>query len=294
MIRVTQPGRPVPFFGGVTPELHGTGSGFIIDSNGNIVTNYHVINRAAAVEVILKDGRVFSGQFVGGDRATDVALVKIDGTNLPVAKLGDSEKLKVGQFALAIGNALGLEGAPTVSTGVISAIGRPLPGADLIFEGLIQSDAAINPGNSGGPLADLDGNVIGMNTAMVQFAQGLGFAIPVNHIKWVIEQILEKGKIVRPMLGVLVANLNPAIITRFNLRVDHGAFVTRVSPNGPAQKAGIRAGDVITKIGEHPVKDSKDLILALSKLQIGKEHAIKVQRGEKGFEVRIKLVEAPE
>ena len=291
IVRVNKPPMRLPF-GGIAPQ-RGEGSGFILDSIGNIVTNYHVIIGAENVDVVLSDGRTFSGKVVGGDKATDVALIKIDGTNLPVAKLGDSEKLKVGQFALAVGNALGMEGAPTVSTGVVSAYGRPLPGADLIFEGLIQTDAAINPGNSGGPLADLDGNVIGMNTAVIQFAQGVGFAIPINHIKWVIEQVLEKGRVVRPVLGVLITNISPPITERFKLGVRDGALITNIAKDSPAQKAGLKEMDVIQKIGIYDVKSSKDLVIALSRLQINKETTVRVSRAGKQIDIKLKLMESP-
>lgn len=282
--------REIPFR---TVPIRGSGTGFIIDSNGHIVTNYHVIDGASKVEVTLKDGRTFMGNVIGGDKATDVMLIKVESGNLPAVKLGDSEKLKVGQLALAIGNALDLPGAPTVSMGVISAIGRPMPWADFIFEGLIQTDAAINPGNSGGPLADLDGNVIGINTAMVPFAQGVGFAIPINTVKWVVEQVLERGRVVRPMLGVSAMSLNPSIARRFSLATDKGALVSGVFPNSPAQRANMQEGDVIEKVGPYDVKGIKDLLMALSKLPIKEEVTVRFIRDRKKQEVRLKLMETP-
>src|SRR2546425_3435231 len=178
--------------------IEGKGSGVIVDPRGYVITNNHVIDGAARVQVHLKDGRSYVGEVVGADSQTDVAVIKVDADSLPAASLADSEKLKVGQIVLAIGNSLGLQGGPTVSMGVVSALGRPLPGADFIYEGLIQTDTAINPGNSGGPLADLNGNVIGINTAMIPFAQGVGFAIPANTIKWAVQQKREKGRAGRP------------------------------------------------------------------------------------------------
>src|SRR5690348_11393152 len=204
---------------GLVP-IEGKGSGVIIDKNGLIITNNHVIDESTRVQVHLKDGRTLLGEVVGTDPSTDIALIRVAAENLPAANLGDSEHLKVGQIALAIGNTLGLQGAPTVSMGVVSALGRPLPGTDFIFEGLIQTDTAINPGNSGGPLADIGGNVIGMNTAMIPFAQGVGFAIPANTIKWVTQQILEKGRVIRPWLGISGANMNQAIARRYDLPAD--------------------------------------------------------------------------
>lgn len=273
--------------------IRGSGSGFILNSQGHVVTNYHVVDGASKVEVILKDGRTFPGTIVGGDKATDVILIKIDGNNLPAAKLGDSEHLKVGQFSLAIGNSLDLPGGPTVSLGVVSAIARPMPWADFIFEGLIQTDAAINPGNSGGPLADSSGRVIGMNTAMVPFAQGVGFAIPINTIKWVIDQIVENGRVIRPALGVSVIALNPAISRRFSLPVSSGVLIEDISRNSPAHKAGLHPGDIVQKIGSYEVKTTKELLFALSKLQINESTSLSFIREGKPSQVSIRLAERP-
>ena len=276
-------------FGNV--PVQGSGSGFLIDSKGYVVTNYHVVSGAKEVQVHLKDGRTFIGSVVGGDKYTDVVLVKIEGKGLPAAKLGDSERLKVGQTALAIGNALDLPGAPTMSLGVISALSRPLPWTEFIFEGLIQTDAPINPGNSGGPLADSDGNVIGMNTAIIQSAQGVGFAIPINTIKWVIEQIAQKGRIIRPMLGISAIALNPAIARQFNLSKDTGILIADIVRNGPAHQAGLQGGDILEKIGAYEVKTMRDLFVALSKLPIKEDVAVKVLRAGKPHETKIKLME---
>ena len=255
---------------GVVP-IEGKGSGLIIDHNGLVITNNHVIDGATRVQVHLKDGRSLLGEVVGSDPSTDIAVIRIPGNNLPVASLGDSERLKVGQIALAIGNSLGLQGGPTVTMGVVSALGRPLPGTDFIFEGLVQTDTAINPGNSGGPLADIGGNVIGMNTAMIPFAQGVGFAIPINTIKWVIQQILEKGRVIRPWLGISGANMNQAIARRYDLPADSGVLVVEVDSRGPAYEAGMRVGDVIIQIGSHPVNQMKDILVSLSKLSVKEE-----------------------
>src|SRR6266852_3893892 len=248
--------------------IEGKGSGVIIDPRGYVITNNHVIDGAARVQVHLKDGRSHVGEVVGADSQTDVAVIKVEAENLPAASLADSEKLKVGQIVLAIGNSLGLQGGPTVSMGVVSALGRPLPGADFIFEGLIQTDTAINPGNSGGPLADINGNVIGLNTAMIPYAQGVGFAIPSNTVKWVANQILEKGRVVRSWLGISGANLNPAIARRYDIPVDSGVLVVEIDPRGPAYEAGLRVGDVLIQLGYQQVKEMKDVISALSKLHV--------------------------
>jgi serine protease Do len=277
---------------GVVP-LEGSGSGLILNSRGHIITNNHVIDGADTVRVTLRDGRSFVGDVVGGDSATDVAVVRVDANDLPAASLGDSEKLKVGQLALAIGNTFGLPGGPTVSTGVVSALGRALPGADFIFEGFIQTDAAINPGNSGGPLADLNGNVIGINTAIIPFAHGVGFAIPINSVRHVADQILEKGRVVRPWLGISGATVNPMVSRRFNLQAESGVLILEVSRPSPAYEAGLRVGDVIVEIGPYAIKEMKDVLSALSKLSIGQGITVSIVR--RGFRqsASLRLVEAP-
>jgi len=277
---------------GVVP-LEGQASGVIIDSTGYIVTNNHVIDGAAKVQVTLKDGRTFVGEVVGTDPATDVALVRVDGVNLPVANLGDSESLKAGQIVLAIGNALGLPGGPTVSMGVIGALGRPLPGTDFVLEGFIQTDAAINPGNSGGPLADLSGNVIGINTAMIPFAQGVGFAIPTHTVNRVVEQIIRHGRVVRPFLGISGVDMNPAIARRFNLPADSGVLLAEVGRDTPAYEGGLRSGDIIVRVGDQEIKQMRDLLLSLSGVSVGNVLRILFLRGGREHETSVRLVESP-
>jgi S1-C subfamily serine protease len=277
---------------GVVP-LEGQASGVIIDEKGHVVTNNHVIDDAARVQVTLRDGRTFVGEVVGTDSPTDVALIKVDATGLPAAKLGDSENLKAGQIALAIGNALGLPGAPTVSMGVISALGRPLPGTDFVLEGLIQTDASINPGNSGGPLADLNGEVIGINTAMIPFAQGVGFAIPIDAVKRVIDQLLKLGRVVRPWLGISGIDMNPAIARRYNLSFDSGVLLAEVARDSPAHEAGLRTGDILVQVGVQETREMKDLLLALSKQQIGEELEVSLIRNGRKYSTSLRLEEAP-
>jgi S1-C subfamily serine protease len=282
---------PTYRFGSV--PLEGQGSGFISDARGYVVTNNHVVDDATRVQVNLKDGRRFVGEVVGSDPATDVALVKVEASNLPAAHLGNSEELKVGQIVLAIGNALGLPGAPTVSMGVISALGRPLPGSDFVFEGLIQTDAAINPGNSGGPLADIRGNVIGINTAMIPFAQGVGFAIPIDTVKYVIEQVVQSGRVVRPWLGISGVDINRAVSKMYSLPVESGVLIVEVGEGNPAYAAGLRSGDILVRIGDREVGKTKDLLLALSKFQIGEAVNLMVLRTGRRSETSVRLAEAP-
>ena len=278
---------------GMVP-LEGQGSGVIIDSNGFIVTNNHVIDGASRVQIHLRDGRSFEGEVVGSDPATDVALIRVSSdTPLPAAAMGDSDALKVGQFALAIGNTLGLPGGSTASLGLIGALGRPLPWAEFIFEGLIQTDAAINPGNSGGPLADINGNVVGINTAMIPFAQGVGFAIPINAVKRVVQQIFEKGRVIRPWLGISGMSLNPQLARRYNLQADTGVLVAGLSREGPAFEAGFRVGDVIVQIGDIEVKQMKDLLLALSKFEVGSVVKVQFFRMGSRRDASLRLAEVP-
>ena len=273
--------------------IEGKGSGVIIDPRGYVITNNHVIDGAARVQVHLKDGRSYVGEVVGADSQTDVAVIKVDAENLPAASLADSEKLKVGQIVLAIGNSLGLQGGPTVSMGVVSALGRPLPGADFIFEGLIQTDTAINPGNSGGPLADINGRVIGLNTAMIPYAQGVGFAIPSNTVKFVSNQILEHGRVIRPWLGISGANLNPALARRYDIPTDSGVLVVEIDSRGPAYEAGLRVGDVLVELGSQKVKEMKDVISALSKLHVREYVDVGFVRLGGKRSASIRLIESP-
>ncbi|MGI0070635.1 MAG: S1C family serine protease [Thermoplasmata archaeon] len=268
-------------------------SAFVIDPAGYLVTNQHVVDGAAKLRVQLADGRDLDGEVVGGDPVTDLAVVRVDAAGLPAARLGKSEELRVGQIVLAIGNALGLPGGPTVSTGVVSALGRPLPGSDFVFEGLIQTDAAINPGNSGGPLVDLSGSVVGINTAMVPFAQGVGFAIPIHAVARVAEELRAKGRIVRPWMGLTVAELRPEVAVRYGLEVGSGLLVGEVEPRSPAHKAGLKAGDVLTRIGPTEVRNVRDLVAALSHYPVGSDVEVGYRRRGSAYSASVPLVENP-
>ena len=279
-------------FFGVVP-LEGQGSGIILDRKGLIVTNNHVIDGANQVRLSLKDGRTLTGEVVGSDEATDIAVIRVDARDLPAAELGDSEVLKVGQFVLAIGNALALPGGPTVSMGVLSAKGRPLPGTDFIFEGLLQTDAAVNPGNSGGPLADLDGRIIGITTMMIPYAQGMGFAIPINTVKKIAQEILENGRVSRRWIGISGVDVTPQLARRYDLQTESGFLVAEVVPRSPADHAGVRNGDVVVGADGGEVKHTKDLLLAISKAAAGGVVRLEVNRmGRKGA-LDVRPSEAP-
>jgi serine protease Do len=269
-------------------------SAVVIDPHGLLITNQHVVDQSAQLRVHLADGTEWAGEVLGGDPVTDVALVKIEADALPAVRLGASEELRVGQIVLAIGNALGLPGGPTVSTGVVSALGRPLPGSDFIFEGLIQTDAAINPGNSGGPLADLSGAVIGINTAMVPFAQGVGFAIPIHAVRRIADELRQKGRIVRPWIGVSVAELRPEVARQYHLEPHSGLLVAETVARSPAHRGGLRPGDIITRLGPFEVRTVRDLLEALSKFPVGADAELAFRRRTATQTTSIPLEENPD
>ncbi len=277
---------------GYTVPAKGLGSGIIISSSGYIVTNYHVVEGARRIEVTTPSGDVYDAEYKGGDMATDVAILKIRAKDLEPAVLGDSDRLKVGQFALAVGNALGLPGKPTISLGVISALERPLPQAEFVFEGLIQTDAAINPGNSGGPLATMDGKVVGINFSMIPFAQGIGFALPINTVKRIMNQVLENGRVIRPWLGISGATLHGNQLKQ--LGAESGVYVAAVTRDSPAHLGGILPGDVIESLEGTRVTGMKDLLLRLSELKIGSRARIGIIRNGKRAQAETLIEEMPE
>lgn len=279
------------FFGSQLPQTRervqqGTGSGFIISGDGQILTNAHVVDGADTVSVTLKDGRSFQGKVLGKDELTDVAVVKIQADNLPTVALGNSEQLQPGDWAIAIGNPLGLDNS--VTTGIISATGRSgnqIGAADKRVD-FIQTDAAINPGNSGGPLLNARGEVIAMNTAIIQGAQGLGFAIPINTAQRIAKQLIATGTVQHPYLGIQMIGLTPQLKENINsdpnsdLRIaeDKGVLVVQVMPNSPAAKAGLRAGDVIQKLNGNTVTDASGVQKAVDNSQVGGDMRLELRR----------------
>ncbi len=268
-------------------------TGVVLERSGFVVTNQHVVDGATEVRVRLADGRDLAAEVLGGDAVTDVALVKVDAVDAPAAPLGESSALRVGQVVLAIGHALGLPGGPTVSTGVVSALGRPLPGSDFIFEGLIQTDAAINPGNSGGPLVDLGGTVIGLNTAMMPFAQGVGFAIPIDAVRRIADELRRSGRVVRSWVGVVVAELGPALARATALDAGSGVWVDEVVPRSPAHRAGLKRGDVLVRVGPFEVRSVRDLLEALAVFPVGSDVEVGLSRRGVVSSVSVPLAEAP-
>lgn len=251
------------FFGQIPQQREfkqrGLGTGVLIDPQGVILTNEHVIHGADKVTVTLPDGREFKGEVKGADIRADLAIVKIQAKNLPFARLGDSDSLKIGQWAIAIGNPFGFAvggSEPTLTVGVISALHRAIQGPiDRDYSDLVQTDAAINPGNSGGPLLNLAGKVVGISTAVIASAHGIGFAIPINEAKPVLKTLLAGGRIVRPAIGLAAISLTPQLAFANDLPIDRGAVVMRVDPGGPAETAGMRPGDVITALDGGAVRD---------------------------------------
>jgi serine protease Do len=248
-------------------QEEGSGSGVIVDQSGVVLTNAHVVGNSRRVQVGLADGRTVQGQVLGRDPTIDVAVVRVNAQNLPIAPIGDSDKLEVGQSAIAIGNPLGLE--RTVTAGVVSAVNRNPRGISL--DGLIQTDAAISPGNSGGPLVDSHGRVIGINTAVLSGpgASGLGFAIPINLANDVVRQVLTTGRITRAYLGVTFADIDSELAQQFGLPVKQGIILTSVEPGSPAARAGLRPQDIIVKGNDTAVTSGGDLRKLLRSLTPG-------------------------
>ena len=281
--------NPFGFSSGGTQE--GLGSGFIITSDGYVLTNNHVVENATKITVMLKDGREFSGQVVGTDTTSDVAVVKISGTNLPTVELGDSSTLTVGQKVIAIGNPYGL--SQTVTTGVISALERNVQAsATETLVGVVQTDAAINPGNSGGPLVDLSGRVVGINTMIYQDAQGLGFSVSVNTAKKVYDAIIKNGKVTWPALGIQGATLTTSIAQRYNLKVSHGVYIVQMTSGSGAEAAGLKAGDVITTIDDKPMTTIDGVLSYIRSKNVGDTVQVVADRGgtTKTFSVILKAL----
>ena len=247
----------------------GAGSGIVVRSDGHIVTNNHVVANVDDIKVTLPSGKTYDAVVVGRDALTDLAVIKVDDVDLPIVTFGDSDNLRVGDWVVALGNAASLKGGPTVTLGIVSARGRTATTELGTLYDMIQTDAAINDGNSGGPLVNLEGEVIGINTAMLRQAQGIGFAISSAVAGPIIESLIEHGRVVRPLVGLSGMDLTPAIANQLNLNVEEGVIVTRLSRTGPAYKAGIRVGDVIVGIDDIPTPDMARFLSLLWTYKVG-------------------------
>jgi S1-C subfamily serine protease len=278
----------------------GVGSGVIFDADGWILTNRHVVAGSDQLVVALKDGRTFNGRIYGIDTLTDLAIVKIDAKNLPTAPMGDSSALKVGQLAIAIGSPLGTY-SNTVTSGIVSAIGRSIQVEGGNLNNLIQTDTAINPGNSGGPLLDGGGNVIGIDTAVATNAQGIGFAIPINIAKPLLQQALAGQQLARPWIGIRYEAITPAVVKERSLKVDHGAIVgvgqndtsAAVVPNSPADKAGLKIGDIVTSLEGITIDTEHPLDAVLTQFAPGRTVTVEVYRNGSTIKLQVTLGTRP-
>ncbi len=273
--------------------VQGMGSGFIFDQEGYILTNNHVIQGAEKIRVTLVDGRVLDGRLVGNCQSVDAAIVKVKTKDLTAAELGDSDKLRVGQRVFAIGNPFGLTGGPTVTAGVISALKRSIHSQKGTFEDLVQTDAAINPGNSGGPLVDIQGKVVAINTAIIPFAQGIGFAMPINSTKVCAKEIMVHGTMIRPWLGVSGVTVTREVAAYYDLPVDRGVLVARVMSGSPAERARIITGDVILGLAKSAINSTEDLQKVIQERKVGDKVEILILRDGRKWMVEAELDRMP-
>lgn len=273
--------------------VEGMSSGTIIDSKGHILTNNHVVGGAQKIGVTLWNGEILEGKIVGSCAVHDTAVIKVNAKDLPAAELGDSDKLRVGQRVYAIGNPFGLAGGPTVTSGVISAVNRTIESRRGLIENLVQTDAAINPGNSGGPLVDIEGKVVAINTAIIPFAQGIGFAIPVNLAKKCTNEIIANGIPSRPWLGIVGLSITDELARYYDLPLDYGVLVTRVAEDSPAENSGIADGDIILRMDGKNIYRIEDLLHEIHSRKIGDRVEIAVFRRGREYKFEVKLSRTP-
>jgi len=278
-------GNPSP-----APQQQGVGSGFIMSRDGYILTNNHVVEDADQIKVKLATGKEYDGKVVGRDPKTDLALVKIDASDLHALPLGNSDELKVGSWVVAVGSPFGLE--QTVTAGIVSAKGRVIGSGP--YDNFIQTDASINPGNSGGPLINTKGEVVGINTAILAQGKGIGFAIPINMAKDIAPQLQEKGHVTRGWLGVSIQEMTPELAKSFGLTDNKGALVAQVMTGSPAEKAGIEQGDVIVEFDGKAISESKDLPQVVASTPVGKSVNVKLLRNGKTLDRSVKVSEMEE
>ncbi|GKS60869.1 hypothetical protein YTPLAS21_03270 [Candidatus Nitrosocosmicus sp.] len=274
--------------------VEGVGSGVIIDKKGYILTNNHVIEKANKLKVTTTDGNMYEGNVVGADKQTDLAIIKIDSKDaLSSAVLGNSDMLKIGQIVIAIGNPFGLDGGPSVTAGIISSLTRRLRFENGVME-LIQTDASINPGNSGGPLVNTNGEVIGINTAKIPYAQGIGFAVPINVAKMIINDLITNGRVTnRPWIGISAIKINRELANSYRLPSIQGALIAQIQDNSPAHKADLRKGDIVESIDGITIVDPYQISNHIKKLSIRDKIVIRINRYGKRIEKEILLMPHP-
>jgi serine protease Do len=294
VVHVLIEGTTLSVFGQAIPT-EGVGTGIILDEEGHIVTNNHVVyidseTPAQKITVTLSDGRQFQASLVGGDSPTDLAVLKIDADNLTPAKLGDTSQLEVGDDVVAIGQALDLPGGPTVTRGVVSAKDRLIQEDPYMIPGAIQTDAAINPGNSGGPLVNTYGEVVGITTQVIRgTAEGIGFAISIDTAKPIVQELIDQGRVERGYLGTSLVNITPSIAEQLNLAVDSGVGIGSVQSGSPAERAGLRAGDIIVEAAGEEIKNSGDLLRVLTEHRAGETVTVQYYRGSSLEELEVTL-----
>ena len=264
----------------------GIGSGVIIDDRCHVLTNNHVVEEAHKLKITLTDGRIFNGIIKGTDEATDLAVIKLDSTEtLPFATLGNSDNIKIGQIVIAIGNPFGLIGGPTVTAGIVSSLNRKIQFDKGVLE-LIQTDSAINPGNSGGPLVDTNGQVIAINTAKMPYAHGIGFALPINIAKSVVNELIQNGRVInRPWIGISYVKITKQLAQYYRLPTTEGVLIANVEPHSPADYAGLRKGDIIEATDGKRIDDTVEISLNLRKKKITDKITMSVNRYGQRFEV---------
>ena len=272
----------------------GVGSGVIIDDRCHVLTNNHVVEEARSLKITLTDGRVFNGIVKGTDEATDLAVIKLDSTEtLPFATLGNSDNLKIGQIVIAIGNPFGLTGGPTVTAGIVSSLNRKIQFDKGVLE-LIQTDAAINPGNSGGPLVDTNGEVIAINTAKMPYAHGIGFAVPINIAKSVVNDLIQNGRVInRPWIGISYVKITRQLAQYYRLPTTEGVLIANVESHSPADYAGLRKGDIIEAVDCKRIDDTVEISLNLRKKNISDKIMMSVNRYGQRFEVSVQPQNRP-
>lgn len=274
--------------------VEGVGSGIIVDGKGFILTNNHVVDEAQKLRITLKDGNVFNGVVVGTDEVTDLAVVRVDSKEaLPFARLGNSDQLKIGEIVIAIGNPFGLTGGPTVTAGIVSALNRSLQFESGALE-LIQTDAAINPGNSGGPLVNTNGEVIGINTAKMPYAQGIGFAVPVNTARVIMKDLMESGRITnRPWIGIATIKITRQLAQYYRLPTNDGVLIAQVESQSPADYADLRKGDIVEAIDGKKITDPSQMSSNIRKRSINEKIIMTINRYGRRFDCQIQLLARP-
>lgn len=287
-------GFPFPFGGGPRqePERRGTGSGFIISADGLILTNHHVVDGADEIKVRLTDNREFTGKVLGSDAKTDIAVVKIEAKDLPYLTMGNSDELKVGEWVAAIGSPFGLDN--TVTSGIVSAKSRKLPSDQYVP--FIQTDVAVNPGNSGGPLFNMKGEVVGINSQIFSTSggfMGLSFAIPSNLAMQIKDQLVKNGKVTRGRIGVVIQSVTQDLAESFGMKAPKGAIVSQVEKDGPAAKAGLQEGDIITAVNGKAIDDSVDMPVIIGSMAPGSVAKLSIIRNNKDMTLDVKVEEAP-